>query len=57
MKCQSLFSGKNKKNTLKYCMLKFLPRVLNVKELSIFVTILVGFILVWDYFSLRFPAL
>ena len=26
MKCQSLFSGKNKKNISKYHLLKFLPR-------------------------------
>ena len=25
MKCQNLFSGKNKKNILKCCLLKFLP--------------------------------
>ena len=28
MKCQNLFSGKNKKNISK-CLLKFLPRVLS----------------------------
>ena len=32
MKCQILFSGKNKKNISKYCLLKILPRVLSVKE-------------------------
>ena len=31
MKCQSLFSGKNKKNISKCRPLKFLPRVLSVK--------------------------
>ena len=32
MKCQSLFSGKNKKNILKWHLLKFLPRVLSTKK-------------------------
>ena len=31
MKCQILFSGKNKKNISKCRLLKFLPRVLRVK--------------------------
>ena len=31
MKCQILFSGKNKKNISKCRLLKFLPRVLSVK--------------------------
>ena len=31
MKCQILFSGKNKKNISKCCLLKILPRVLSVK--------------------------
>ena len=31
MKCQILFSGKNKKNISK-CLLKILPRVLSVKK-------------------------
>ena len=31
MKCQSLFSGKSKKNNSKCCLLKFLPRVLSMK--------------------------
>ena len=30
MKCQILFSGKNKKNISKCCLLKILPRVLSV---------------------------
>ena len=32
MKCQILFSGKNKKNILKCRLLQILPRVLSVKE-------------------------
>ena len=32
MKCQILFSGKNKKNISKCRLLKFLPRVLRVKR-------------------------
>ena len=34
MKCQNLFSGpkKEKKIISKYCLLKFLPRVLSVKD-------------------------
>ena len=35
MKCQHLFSVKNKKNILKCCLLKFLPRVLSIKMLII----------------------
>ena len=31
MKCQSLFSGKNKKNIPKCSMLKFLPSMQNLK--------------------------
>ena len=31
MKCQNLFSGKNKKNISKCRLLKILPRVLSVK--------------------------
>ena len=31
MKSQIFFSGKNKKNVLKCCVLKLLPRVLSVK--------------------------
>ena len=31
MKCQNLFSGKNKKNISVCCLLKILPRVLSVK--------------------------
>ena len=38
MKCQSLFSGKNKKNILK-CNLKFLPCILIVKIFMILVTL------------------
>ena len=34
MKCQILFSGKNKKNISKCRLLKILPRVLSVKTLS-----------------------
>ena len=30
MKCQNLFSGKNKKNISVCCLLKILPRVLSV---------------------------
>ena len=33
MKCQILFSGKNKKNISKCRLLKILPRVLSVKVL------------------------
>ena len=33
MKCQILFSGKNKKNISKCRLLKILPRVLSVKHL------------------------
>ena len=36
MKCQILFSGKNKKNISKCCLLKFLPRVLRVKVNKIY---------------------
>ena len=32
MKCQILFSGKNKKNILKCRLLQILPRVLSVKD-------------------------
>ena len=32
MKCQILFSGKNKKNISKCRLLKILPRVLSVKQ-------------------------
>ena len=32
MKCQILFSGKNKKNILKCRLLQILPRVLSVKH-------------------------
>ena len=32
MKCQILFSGKNKKNISKCHLLKILPRVLSVKQ-------------------------
>ena len=35
MKCQNLFSGKNKKNISVSHLLKILPRVLRVKCLSI----------------------
>ena len=31
MKCQILFSEKNKKNISKYCLLKILPKVLSAK--------------------------
>ena len=34
MKCQNLFSGKNKKNVSTCHLLKILPRVLSVKLLS-----------------------
>ena len=34
MKCQILFSGKNKKNISKCRLLKILPRVLSVKMSS-----------------------
>ena len=33
MKCQILFSGKNKKNISKCRLLKILPRVLSVKDI------------------------
>ena len=33
MKCKNLFSGKNKQNISKCCLLKFLPRVLSVKKM------------------------
>ena len=32
MKCQILFSGKNKKNMSIFCLLKILPRMLSVKR-------------------------
>ena len=32
MKCQSLFSGKNKKNILKCHLVNFLPKVLSIKS-------------------------
>ena len=32
MKCQNLFSGKNKKNISVCCLLKNVPRVLRVKS-------------------------
>ena len=34
MKCQILFSGKNKKNISKCHLLKILPRVLSIKVVS-----------------------
>ena len=34
MKCQNLFSGKNKKNISKCHLLNFLPRVLSINILS-----------------------
>ena len=39
MKCQILFSGKNKKNISKCCLLKILPRVLSVKPPLVFLLI------------------
>ena len=36
MKCQILFSGKNKKNILKCRLLQILPRVLSVKDDLVF---------------------
>ena len=33
MKCQNLFSGKDKKNISIYCLLKILARVLNINLL------------------------
>ena len=46
MKCQILFSGKNKKNISKCRLLKILPRVLSVNpqllEVSIFRTKFIG---------------
>ena len=38
MKCQNLFSSKNKKNILKCCLLNFLPSMLSVKNV-IFVVV------------------
>ena len=35
MKCQILFSGKNKKNISKCRLLKILPRVLSVKNVEL----------------------
>ena len=35
MKCQSLFSGKKKKNISKCCLLDFLPRVQSVNEMKV----------------------
>ena len=37
MKCQILFSGKNKKNISKCRLLNILPRVLSVKLLSMLI--------------------
>ena len=39
MKCQILFSGKNKKNISKCRLLKILPRLLIVKDMSKLLTI------------------
>ena len=36
MKCQILFSGKNKKSISLCCLLKVLPKVLNVNYLKLF---------------------
>ena len=45
MNCQNLLSGKNQKNSLKCCLLKFFPRVLSInqqplvsKEVNIFMS-------------------
>ena len=40
MKCQILFSGKNKKNISKCRLLKFLPRVLSVKTDNVWAAVL-----------------
>ena len=39
MKCQILFSGKNKKNISKCRLLKILPRVLSVKYTKSFILV------------------
>ena len=39
MKYQSLFSGKNKKNISKCCLVKFLPSMLSIKQYLITQTI------------------
>ena len=44
IKCQSLFSGKIKKNMLECCLLKFLPSMQSVEEL----TDLIFRVLVWS---------
>ena len=43
MKCQILFSGKNKKNISKCCLMKTLRRVQSVKLLNLFVSVSVFF--------------
>ena len=55
MKCQILFSGKNKKNISKCRLLKILPRVLSVKSIHFNVFCTLGKITADDilkYFSL-----
>ena len=46
MKYQILFSGKNKKNISKWCLLKNLPRVLSVKYLICY----------WQKYKWRYPG-
>ena len=49
MKCQILFSGKNKKNISKCRLLKILPRVLSVKYI-LFLIIIVESKYIKNYF-------
>ena len=39
MKCQNMFSGKNKKNILKCCLLKLLPSMLSIIHCEMMVVI------------------
>ena len=46
MKCEILFSGENKKNILKYPLLRILPRVLKTVYL---LNAIVDFVDIWTY--------
>ena len=54
MKCQILFSGKNMKNISKCHLLKILPRVLSIKELSWPSTCIVY--LLFSFLPLKVPS-
>ena len=51
MKCQILFSGKNKKNISKCRLLKILPRVLSVKQTVIQETFQPNYFKIWLQYS------